>query len=61
MLDRTSPEENIKKLIQQVNKICNQFPVSEKENIWHTLLLLQEKPIIRLERALTRGRKINFH
>lgn len=61
MLDRTSPEINIKKLIWQMNKICKQFSISEKENVWHTLLLLQEKPIIRLERALIRGRKINFH
>ncbi len=45
----------VKRLRRQVEKIIQSFPQADPENVWHTLILLKQKPIERLQRALQRG------
>ncbi len=60
-LEETSPDErNILKLVKLIDEIVSDDPELDRENVRHTLLLLQEKPIERLKRGLIRGRRINF-
>ncbi len=61
-LEEESPEERkIKRLIKRMNAIVRRKPNLDRDNVWHTLLLLSERPVVRLRRGLTRGRKIDFH
>jgi transcriptional regulator with XRE-family HTH domain len=61
-LEEVSPHETkIRKLIKIMDKILKKNPELNRENVWHTLLLLQERPLDRLNRGLLRGRKFNFH
>lgn len=42
-------------LRERLEEIIHQNPKADRDNVWHTLLLLQDKPITRLNRALLRG------
>ncbi len=42
-------------LQEKLEQIMRRHRNADRENIWHTLLLLEEKPIARLNRALLRG------
>jgi ACT domain-containing protein len=55
-----SLRERMKSLIAEVDRISKQHREVDRDNIRHTLLLLDEKPIERLRRALQRGRSINI-
>ena len=59
--DEGSPLERAETLITTVDSIVNRHRASDRDNVRHTLLLLEEKPIDRLRRALTRGQKFNIH
>lgn len=49
--------EKMKLLLNKVDDIARKYKNIDRDNIRHTLLLLQEPPIDRLRRALTRGQK----
>jgi transcriptional regulator with XRE-family HTH domain len=54
----TSESREVEKthaLMKEVDRIVKRYPSIEPENVRHTLLLLREKPIERLRRALTRA------
>jgi hypothetical protein len=44
-------------LMRRVNKIAEKHPGIDKDNIRHMFLLLEEKPVERLRRALIRAQK----
>lgn len=45
-----------RKLAAGVEAVMDRNPEADRENVRHTLILLQEKPWQRLERSLRRGR-----
>ena len=49
--------EQAKLLLSKVDSIVNRHRNIDRDNVRHTLLLLEEKPIDRLRRALIRGRR----
>ena len=53
--------EKMKLLLNDVDNIARKHKKVDRDNIRHTLLLLNEPPIERLRRALTRGRKPDIH
>ena len=53
--------ERIKEAAWMTDKIMSNCPSLDRENVRHTLLLLQEEPLNRLRRSLIRGgREINI-
>lgn len=53
-------ESHVKKIYclqEKLEQVMKQHPDLMRENVWHTLVLLEEAPINRLDRALIRGRK----
>ena len=50
-------EELYRGRLDQLNRIMRQYPKANRENIWHTLVLLEQKPIERLRGALRRAIK----
>jgi len=53
--------ERMKLLLNKVDDIARKNKNIDRDNIRHTLLLLQEPPMDRLRRALTRGQKPHIH
>ena len=47
-------------LLETLDRIMKRHKKADRENVRHTLLLLQEKPINRLRRALLRAQKFDF-
>ena len=61
-LEEKSPaERQAYFIIRKTDEIMEAHPSLDRENVRHTLLLLQEEPIKRLRRALIRGRRIHIH
>ena len=58
--DTVTPAERIKSLIVESDRISRRHGDVDRDNVRHTLLLLNEEPLERLRRALQRGRFINF-
>ena len=56
-LIKESPLKRILRLQGKLQKILDNNPELSRENVGHTLILLEEPPINRLDRALVRGRK----
>jgi hypothetical protein len=52
--------ERMKSLAAESERIARRHPGVDRDNIRHTLLLLSEKPVERLRRALRRGRFIDL-
>ena len=48
-------------LLGKLERILAEHRGADRENVWHTLLLLEEPPVNRLERGLTRGRALDLH
>ena len=48
-------------LLEDVERITRRHKHADRDNVRHTLILLQERPIERLRRALTRGQRLDFH
>lgn len=62
LLEEESAEEVlIRRLQKKLENILAENPQANRENVWHTLLLLHEKPIERLRRGLARAQKFDFH
>jgi transcriptional regulator with XRE-family HTH domain len=60
ILEEISPQEKlIQAVAEKTDEIMAGDPALNRENVRHTLLLLPEKPIVRLRRALIRGRAID--
>jgi len=49
------------RLLETVDRIAASDPSLDRDNVRHTLLLLEEKPIERLRRSLLRARKPDLH
>ncbi len=61
-LEEENPEERrIMKLLQTIEEIMEECPGLDRDNVRHTLILLNEMPIERLRRGLTRGRNGYFY
>lgn len=56
LAEATSAERRMRRLYKTLENILARHPEADRENVWHTLLLLQEKPVDRLRRSLIRGR-----
>ncbi len=48
-------------LLEDLRRIMRRHKQADRDNVWHTLILLQQKPIERLRRSLTRGQRLDFH
>ncbi|MEA3420165.1 MAG: hypothetical protein U9Q97_00625 [Acidobacteriota bacterium] len=60
-LEEINPDEKkMLKILSLTDKISASRPTLDRDNIRHTLILLNEKPIGRLRRSLIRGRKLNI-
>lgn len=46
----------LKKLASETDRILEKHPEADRDNVWHTLLLLEEDPWKRLRRGLLRAR-----
>ena len=53
-------EQRAQHLLATLGKIMKHNKKADPDNVRHTLLLLQEKPVNRLRRALLRGQKFNL-
>lgn len=60
-MEEVNPEEEmIRQIMNLTEKVLRKFPKLDRENVRHTLLLLNEEPIERLKRGLRRGQKFNL-
>lgn len=48
-------------LLRRAQRVVARNPSASFENVWHTLVLLEEPPIDRLRRSLLRGRAGDLH
>ncbi len=55
-----TPVARMKAIASTAERISKRHPGADPENIRHTLILLNEKPIERLRRALRRGRIVDI-
>ena len=53
-------QQRAQRLLVTLDRIMKHNKKADPDNVRHTLLLLQEKPINRLRRALLRGQKFNL-
>ena len=61
LLEETdTPTERMKSVIAESERISKRCPGIDRDTIRHTLLLLSEKPVERLRRALRRARFVNI-
>jgi len=61
LLEETdTPVERMKSLVAESERISKRYPGVDRDNIRHTLLLLNERPVERLRRALRRGRFVDL-
>jgi len=48
-------------LLAKARTVLDRNPRATFENVWHTLVLLDEAPIERLRRSLLRARTVDLH
>ncbi len=60
LTDADTPAARIQELHRKVERIARSHPRADRDNLRHTLLLLDEKPAERLRRALRRARTFDF-
>ncbi len=58
--DVLTPTQRIKRLLAESHRISRRNRDVDPDNVRHTLLLLDDRPIERLRRALQRGRPTNI-
>ncbi len=62
LLVEAGPEEwRARAMLRKAHRIVKSQPGTSFENVWHTLVLLEEDPAERLRRSLLRGRALNLH
>jgi transcriptional regulator with XRE-family HTH domain len=54
-------ERRAQALLRIAKKVIRKNPGASFENVWHTLMLLDDPPIDRLRRSLLRGRALDLH
>ncbi len=59
--DTSGPGLRARLLLRRLERILARHPEADRENVRHTLLLLEEPPEDRLERGLRRGRAFDLH
>jgi hypothetical protein len=52
----TQAERWARRLSQRVEKVLAAHPEADRDNVRHTLILLEQPPLERLQRSLLRGR-----
>ncbi|HEX5037116.1 MAG TPA: helix-turn-helix transcriptional regulator [bacterium] len=50
--------QRLRRLAAETDEILGKHPEADRDNVWHTLLLLEENPWKRLNRGLLRARTI---
>ena len=60
LVESYTPTDRMKRVIAETERILSRHADAERDNVRHTLILLDERPIDRLRRALRRGRSFNF-
>lgn len=58
--DTATLAQRMRSLARESNRISRKYVEADRDNIRHTLLLLNEKPTERLRRALRRGRFVDL-
>jgi transcriptional regulator with XRE-family HTH domain len=53
--------EKARRILLQVDRVMSRHPEASREDVLHTLRLLELKPIERLRRGLLRGRASRLH
>lgn len=62
IVDDTDPAtQRTRELLSRLDAIVAAHPGADRDNVWHTLLLLEEPPVDRLNRGLLRGRATAVH
>ncbi len=62
LLVEAGPEEwRARAMLRKAQRIVKSQPGTSFENVWHTLVLLEEDPAERLRRSLLRGRALDLH
>ncbi len=60
-IEETSADERKAfKRLGILEEILRDHPEADRDNIWHSLILLDEKPIERLQRSILRANTFNF-
>ena len=59
--DENSKVRDIRQLQEEAADICRRHPDCDADNIRHTLLLLREAPVDRLQRGLIRAQRLDLH
>jgi len=61
LTEKNPQVDKIRRVLAMTDRITAADPSLDPENVRLTLLLLEEPPIQRLKRSLTRGRAIHIH
>jgi hypothetical protein len=61
LIEAGPDERRAQALLRIARKVIRKNPGATFENVWHTLMLLEEPPIDRLRRSLLRGRAFDLH
>jgi len=61
ILDDTDPARRLQARARLARRITASNPGATFENVWHTLVVLDDPPIERLRRSLLRGRSRDIH
>jgi transcriptional regulator with XRE-family HTH domain len=61
LTEESTPLARVEQVLKQVRTITQHYQKADPDNIRHTLVLLQDKPVDRLRRALLRGQKFNLY
>jgi len=62
ILEEAPPAEwRTRALLRRAARVLDRHPHAAFENVWHTLVLLEEPPVDRLRRSLLRGRAADLH
>jgi transcriptional regulator with XRE-family HTH domain len=56
-----SQKDKIQRILETVENILKRHKNVDRDNVYHTLILLEEKPIDRLRRALIRAQEFNIY
>jgi hypothetical protein len=61
LLEETdTPVARMRSIAAEAARIAERYPEVDPDNVRHALILLNEKPVERLRRALRRGRFVDF-
>ena len=62
LLEESEPEVwRAQALLRKAQRIVQRNPGAAFDDVWHTLVLLEEEPVERLRRSLLRGRALDLH